>query len=118
MKRITKDLYVKLTSSEHIARSRRMSDAIHERQHIEQQLKEAKAAHKEHDGRLEAEIVHLAKVVARGEEMRPVECEQRPNWQNGTIEIFRLDTGECVDFRAMTAAERQGELDLDGSDGH
>lgn len=58
--------------------------------------------------RIEEEARRLARVAREGKEDRRVECEWR---DDGAREIcVRLDTGEIVDSRALSAARRQQEI--------
>jgi hypothetical protein len=43
---------------------------------------------------------------------RNIDCEMLLNYITGRVTVFRLDTGELVKSRAMTAEERQQELEL------
>lgn len=49
-------------------------------------------------------------VLRQGYEMREVEVEHRRDERAGLIRTVRLDTGEEVSHRAMTALEKQGDL--------
>lgn len=62
--------------------------------------------------RIETEARRCARVSREGKEERLVECE----WQeHGSREILvRLDTGEQIDSRPLTAERRQQELPLEG----
>ena len=44
--------------------------------------------------------------------MRTIECKEVLNYRTGNAGVFRLDTGERVEERPLTAAERQMKLDL------
>lgn len=48
--------------------------------------------------------------VRTGTERRQVECEEIADYRTNRVETKRLDTGEIIDTRAMTAKERQTEL--------
>lgn len=52
----------------------------------------------------------LARVRREGYEYRDVPCEERRNDRVGCMDTVRLDTGETIDSRALTATERQGDL--------
>jgi len=49
-----------------------------------------------------------------GKELREVEVEERPDYTAGIVFIHRLDTGDCVQQRAIDPDERQVKLGIDG----
>jgi hypothetical protein len=49
--------------------------------------------------------------LASGEMDAEVECEERFNFSDGTVEVWRMDTGEFVIRRPMSAHERQLDID-------
>jgi len=49
-----------------------------------------------------------------GTEVREVEVEERPDYTAGIVFIHRLDTGDCVQQRAIDPDERQVKLGMDG----
>jgi hypothetical protein len=60
------------------------------------------------------EISKLAKEVRTREEVRPVECVERPRYDVNMVDLIRLDTKGKVSSRPMHPHERQSSLDLDG----
>lgn len=50
--------------------------------------------------------------IKNGGENKFVDCEEIPNYATGQIEYFSVATGEVVDSRRMTPAERQVRLDV------
>jgi len=56
------------------------------------------------------ELDRLAVEVRTGVESRAVECHLVPVWASHTVVTMRRDTGEQVETRPMSAAERQLEL--------
>ncbi len=114
----TMRLPVALTEREVLQRSYRLAAIEQELEQEEQALADAKARSKQLTERLELERHYLAMVVRNGQETREVEVEHRENWREGIVECFRLDTGEQVEFRPMTPAERQRQLDLGEGEKH
>lgn len=55
----------------------------------------------------------LAYDVKSGTELRPVECAEKPQYGKSMVELIRLDTGEVLSSRPMSAEERQGAFDLE-----
>lgn len=56
------------------------------------------------------EIAKLQHVVHNGAEVRPVEVVTRYDYVHSVARVIRVDTGETVETRAMTAAEKQEEM--------
>lgn len=63
---------------------------------------------------LKMRVTEVAFDVRDETEVRPVECFERGNFVNRTVELVRGDSGEVVSTRAMSDAERQNEL-FDGT---
>jgi hypothetical protein len=53
------------------------------------------------------EIASRLKALKWGQEERTVECEWRPVFEHGQSKLYRMDTGECIDSRALTDEEAQ-----------
>ncbi len=84
------------------------------------QISQAEADLKSIRKRIEADISKcqsdLVSVVERyrsGFEMRLIECQIQKDFQTNTVRVVRLDTGEMIRERALTAEERQLMLDLE-----
>ena len=60
-------------------------------------------------GKNQSRIMNLLKTK---EEFKDVECFEEFNWFDGIVEIVRLDTGEVVKTRKITAEEYQQNLPL------
>jgi hypothetical protein len=54
----------------------------------------------------------LSRVINEGAEWRDVECQEVRNFTDNSVKVIRMDIGELVSERTMTAAERQKGLDL------
>lgn len=52
----------------------------------------------------------LANAIETHQEVRQISCVEERNEDNGTIDTIRTDTGEVIDSRLMTPAERQRDL--------
>ena len=55
----------------------------------------------------------IARKVSSGKEMRDVEVRWDYNYRENVKTLFRLDTGEIVDTKALTESERQMCLKLE-----
>lgn len=103
-------LGVRLTDDEAAERGRELERCLTEIEDVEEERKDL-------IGRLKAKIEllserksELRKVVRLGEEVRPVKCRRSFLIEQNTVREVRLDTGEVVRERAMTAQERQPRL--------
>ncbi|MBW1937119.1 MAG: hypothetical protein JRI84_16565, partial [Deltaproteobacteria bacterium] len=54
-----------------------------------------------------AKLKLLAQKIRQGSEMRLVKCRVEQDFLTNSVKTYRLDTGELVEERAMTAEERQ-----------
>ena len=77
------------------------------------ELESFKAQVKGKQKTLDAEIGVQRSLVRDKVEWREVECEEIMDWDDGTVTIVRLDTGEETEKRKMRADERQLQLPLD-----
>lgn len=103
-------LPVKLSPSELQACSDALAGVV---QAYDELKDEAKAVAKDLKERLEAlgaKRASLASIVERRQEVRAVECREAPNFERNVVEIVRLDTGELVDIRELTAEDRQASF--------
>lgn len=69
-------------------------------------ISKAKAAIKFH----QKEAERLVSVLSEGFEVRPVECQEIPDYTAGVMNLCRLDTYETLSSREMTDEERNGNL--------
>jgi hypothetical protein len=113
---IVHHLPVRLTDEEKTKASERLAAAIQEKDDHEGELGKIKREYKDRDEKLQAEFRYLGRLIRTGVEERAVQCEERPNWLNSTMEIFRIDTGELVNFRPLSREERQRDINWDESD--
>lgn len=56
---------------------------------------------------------HLAHVIEAEVEPRMVVCKWIPSFEENVFRLVRQDTGEVVEQRPMSAADRQGSLPID-----
>jgi hypothetical protein len=106
-----RELRCTLTEHEKAQHADRIAGLRLNRAAVEAQKKAALADFKQQLDDIEDDIDNLADEIRAGAG-RMVECAEQSN-DAGTIRIVRLDTAEVIDTRAMTAAERQGDLGLD-----
>ena len=103
-------LKCQLTEKEKTELSAQIAKAISDRASAEAKLKEVSASIKAQIAQLDAEISEKALQINNGYEYRNVECRMDKDYRLGSVTITRLDTGEVIRERPMTAEERQMEL--------
>jgi hypothetical protein len=104
--KLFRDLKVKLTDAEwrsYVDAWAREQSKAHETQAEKAQ---AMADFKGRIERHENTMNDLGEKVRSHEETRAVECVNKPDEQRFVMELYRTDTGELVETRAMSAAER------------
>ena len=99
-----------LTEKEKTELSAKIAKAISDRASAEAKLKEVSTSIKAQIAQLDAEISEKALQINNGYEYRNVECRMDKDYRLGSVTITRLDTGEVIRERPMTAEERQMEL--------
>ena len=108
---IVEELPCKLTASEKLLKSDQMAKAHKEIVKLEAEKKLSGQQLKSSIDARKGELALLAREIETGEELRPVECKERPRYQDLMVDTIRLDTGEVVSSRGMEPAERQKALD-------
>lgn len=61
---------------------------------------------------IEGTMTSLSEKIRSGHEYRDIECRKEFNYTLGKVSVFRNDTDEVIEERAMTGEERQANLDL------
>jgi len=112
MKTITKELPCALSEEEKRLRGRELAAEVRKKLDLEEEKKDVNASFKERKDEIDTKIVKLTNVVTSGLEPRQVECEERPNYKERTVEVWRLDLAERAGSRPMEAHELQAELKL------
>ena len=103
-------LPVYLTEEDRLASSKKLAETLWERDNAQDEAKEAAAASRDKVKALSEIISELQTVVRSGVQHRFVDCEDRKNLPAGTIETYRLDTGEMVESRPMSSLEKQVDM--------
>ncbi len=112
----TQNLPVHLTTDELLMRSDELAQKIRERDDTERAMKSAQGNAKRKIDALELDITRLAHVVRERKEDRPVEVTAVKNWLRLTMDTVRIDTGELVGSRSMSAYERNEALPFAADD--
>lgn len=100
-------LPVKLTDAEIIEKARLMSQRSKERNDLEAEKAGVMKNYGERIKKLVGEIHGLSEAVRTGEEPRAVKCTRYFMMQTDRVVTCRNDTGEEIEDREMTGAERQ-----------
>jgi hypothetical protein len=111
-KKIIKDVPVTLTPVERERKGIELAEVLQTKHDHEAHQNAVKANWKKEIQETDVDISRLRRIVQTGKETRAVECKENPNWTTKLVEIFRLDTGELIDFRPMTEPELQREIDF------
>lgn len=102
----TRELPCQLTKPELLERGDAMADA-------ELRIEQLKLKRGEVSDAIKAERLlrrKIAGVIDTGIERRDVRCVWIEDFTHNVAQLIRQDTGECVDTRALTAADRQRDL--------
>jgi hypothetical protein len=114
VEKFTASLKVQLTPLEIADRADRAASILAERDAKEEEHKAAAKHNKAVIEALEAELRRLSNEVRTKSTYQPVPCERRYVYSTNTLLEVRMDTDEVILDRALTEAERQRELPLDG----
>lgn len=103
-------LQVELTPDELLEKGRELSTAIIERLRIKNKAKYIAEGFTAEIKLFEQQIETLGMLVSEGKEFQKVKCVETVTASGIEVETTRLDTGEFVSIRPMTAEERQENL--------
>jgi hypothetical protein len=109
---ITKLLPCSLSTQELTEKRDELASVVVEYDKVEQRKKEDTSVLSEEMKRLRARSSQLSKQINSRTEERSVECLVQHDNVTCTVETIRTDTGEILEAREMTPAERQQVLDL------
>jgi uncharacterized phage infection (PIP) family protein YhgE len=106
----TKILPVELTNEQIKERGEALAKVTKELDDTSAEAKQSAAGYREQLGGLHAEATRLAHVIESGVEDQDVEVKTEKDYDRGTIETVRIDTGEVLLTEQMTEEERQQQL--------
>lgn len=112
LKMHTADLPVQLSAEEMLDAAKQLADHIVKIDELQGRLEEHRAGIRGEQKALKKAVSQLAFQLRSGTRSDEVQLEDRANWEDGTVETFRLDTGELIGERDMTPKERQRSLSL------
>jgi hypothetical protein len=102
----------KLTAEEELMKGKQVAQLLSEISTLEDEKKsEAKRIATEVEDK-RTEMYARGEEIRRGEEMRPIECFERPRYVDNMVDLVRTDTGGVVRSRPMHPNERQTALDM------
>jgi len=110
--KILKMLPVPLTPAGQWEITQALARALKKIDQLNDALKSIRSDYKSQIDKQQEIVNDLTAKINSGHEDRMVECELIKNYSANTITLMRLDTGEDVSARTMTAEERQKGLDL------
>lgn len=116
MRTFERQLPVRLTQGELEERGWSLSEANKIRRRIDVEKADANDTFKTRIKTADEEIYRLSEIVHSKSEYRPVLCHEARDYKRGVIEIVRRDSGEIIETRVMTEAERQRELSMISED--
>ena len=103
-------LQVPLTTEEIAVRAKELSETLEKKSDIESSMKFAATSFKKEIAGLDEKLKALCQMVSSGKEYRQVDVIDRPNYERGLMETFRLDTGEIVKYRELKESEKTKSL--------
>ncbi|MFW6087678.1 MAG: hypothetical protein ACODAG_10775 [Myxococcota bacterium] len=115
--RFERVLPVKLTEEQVADAAREMAEVAKQIDDLEQRKKELLAEMRTEMADLQGHLSGIAKKVRQGAVEDAVPCVQGLDYSEQHMITVRLDTGEVIERRPLTAEERQGEFDLSSADG-
>ena len=102
-----KEVRYKFTQEEMKTIAQEMAEAVSRLDNLEEELQEVRAGFKEKMAKAQKTVKQCAAKIRSGWELRTIECRLEKEFATNTVRIYRQDTGELVEERAMTAEERQ-----------
>ncbi len=106
----TRTLPVRLTEIELTERRDQLAELVRDRNDAKQKAKDQATANKKIVDNLEAEKSRVAREIREKQHYMEVEIFEETYLERGIAELVRADTGEVIETRSITPAERQAKL--------
>ena len=90
--------------------AKQMAEAVSQLEGFKEEFKEVKAKFKEGIAKAQNVIRSCASHIRTGWEYRIIECKVEKDFATNAVRVYRHDTGDLVEERAMTGEERQMAL--------
>lgn len=103
-----------LTGEELLIKGQQLARLGDQVESLRASLKASAAATKAEIDAIEEKVVQLRREINRGEEERPIECLERPRYQDMIVDIVRVDLGTIVYHRPMHPSEKQLAMEVGG----
>jgi hypothetical protein len=113
IKTVTRNVPCRLTEDELRQRGDSLAEVVESRHAEEKRQADLKSQMKARITELEAKQTQLAIAISRKEEYRDVSCDIFGDPTHDTATVVRRDTGEAIEKRPLTDAERQKALPLE-----
>jgi len=110
---VDKELPVPLTDRERLEIGEDIAAAQSKAEQAELDKKSADEGYKGIIDGAYADVSQLTKTLRFGKKMTMVQCAIRRDYRLGHIRVIRMDTGEELESRPMTKAERQMGMNFD-----
>jgi hypothetical protein len=81
-------------------------------EHLKAERRETMAEFKERRAGIDQRMGELADTVNKSTALKEITCRVKLYVEENVVRVYREDTGILVEERAATAAERQGDLDM------
>lgn len=111
---VTRDLPCRLTQDEILDRGRQQAREVVKLQTVQAEKKTVTAELGAQEKKHLEEVHRLARIVTSGQEWRAVECDESVDLRQGVVRLVRMDTGEEISCRPLTAKEKQGTFAFEG----
>lgn len=109
--RVVEQLPCPLEPAEVLLKGKQAAQLLNEISALEEQKKAtSKRLQQEADDK-RGQVDKLAEEIRTGEELRPVECYERPRYGAAMVDLIRTDTAAVVRSRPMHPSERQLAMD-------
>ena len=112
MKTCERDLVVRLDEAEIAECGRELARLIAWQIELKNERDTLNASINEKQKRATTDCQSLARKISTKQDLRPVICEWRPDYEDGVTRLFRTDYDEEIDKRKLTEEEKQLVLPL------
>lgn len=102
---------IPLTEEERRELNEELVEAVNDKKRLEEHWNMMSKQHKKAIAAREDTIEQNAEALEQGHRMMPVKCRRDIDLNTNTLTVTRIDTGEQIEQRAMTAQERTAIVD-------
>lgn len=109
-------LFVELTDERRLELSSELSGIIVDIDELLEQKRESMSIYKDREKALRAKLSEISTDIKEGKTLETVRCAKVYDYSQGTMTVYRGDTGEIVEQRELDNHEKQVRMDLDNHD--